>query len=151
MAERYELTGYEAAQRIRRRELSPMALVESLLQRIDALEAKVQAGVTIDRSGALATANQLEQEAQQGNILGPLHGGPVGVKDIYYPAGRRTTCGSRIFPDFVPAYDATTVARLKQAGAIILGKTVTTEFSSVDPGPTRNPWNLEHTPGGSSS
>lgn len=151
MAQLYELTAYEAAQRIRQRELSPVALVESLLQRIDALEAKVQAWVTIDRSGALATAKQREQEAQQGNIRGPLHGVPVGVKDIYYTAGLRTTCGSRIFTDFVPTYDATTVARLKQAGAIILGKTVTTEFATADPGPTRNPWHLEHTPGGSSS
>jgi aspartyl-tRNA(Asn)/glutamyl-tRNA(Gln) amidotransferase subunit A len=151
MAELYELTAYEAAQRIRQRELSPVALVESLLQRIDALEAKVQAWVTVDRSGALAAAKQLEQEAQHGNIRGPLHGVPVGIKDIYYTAGLRTTCGSRIFPDFVPTYDATTVARLKQAGAIVLGKTVTTEFATADPGPTRNPWNLEHTPGGSSS
>jgi Asp-tRNA(Asn)/Glu-tRNA(Gln) amidotransferase A subunit family amidase len=73
------------------------------------------------------------------------------VKDIYYTAGLKTTCGSRILSDFVPTYDATTVARLKQAGAIILGKTVTTEFATADPGPTRNPWHLSHTPGGSSS
>jgi aspartyl-tRNA(Asn)/glutamyl-tRNA(Gln) amidotransferase subunit A len=151
MAELYELTAFEAAQRVRRRELSPVALVESLLQRIEALEPKVQAWVTIDRSGAVATAQQREQEARQGHFRGPLHGVPIGIKDIYFTAGLRTTGGSRIFPDFVPTYDATTVSRVRQAGAIILGKTVTTEFATADPGPTRNPWNLEHTPGGSSS
>jgi aspartyl-tRNA(Asn)/glutamyl-tRNA(Gln) amidotransferase subunit A len=151
MPEVHELTAYDAAQRIRQRELSPVALVESLLQQIDRLEPKVQAWVTLDRSGALATAQQLEAEAQRGSTRGPLHGVPIGIKDIYWTAGLKTTCGSRIFTDHVPSYDATTVTRLKQAGAIILGKTVTTEFATADPGPTRNPWNLDHTPGGSSS
>src|SRR6266545_4091901 len=151
MPELAELTAYEAALRIRRRELSPVALVESLLRRIDQLEPKVQAWVTVDRAGALTMARHLEQEVQQGSTRGPLHGVPIGIKDIYWTAGMKTTCGSRIFADHVPTYDATTVARLKQAGAIILGKTVTTEFATADPGPTRNPWHLEHTPGGSSS
>ncbi len=151
MPELHELTAYEAAQRIRQRELSPVALVEALLQHIDRLEPKVEAWVTVDRSGALAAAKQLEAEAQRGSTRGPLHGVPVGIKDIYWTAGIKTTCGSRIFTDHIPNYDATTVARLKQAGAIVLGKTVTTEFAAADPGPTRNPWNLDHTPGGSSS
>ncbi len=151
MAEPYELTASESARRIRQRELSPVVLVESLLHRIDRLEPQVQAWVTIDRAGALATARQLEEEVQRGSTRGPLHGVPIGVKDIYYTAGLKTTGGSRIYTDFVPSYDATAVARLKQAGAIILGKTVTTEFATADPGPTRNPWNLAHTPGGSSS
>jgi aspartyl-tRNA(Asn)/glutamyl-tRNA(Gln) amidotransferase subunit A len=151
MPELSELTASEAAQLIRQRDLSPVALVESLLQQIERLEPKVEAWVTVDRAGALATAKQLEAEAQRGSIRGPLHGVPIGVKDIYWTAGIKTTCGSRIFTDHVPNYDATTVARLKQAGAIILGKTVTTEFATADPGPTRNPWNLDHTPGGSSS
>ena len=151
MAEPYELTASDAARCIRQRELSPVVLVESLLHRIDRLEPQVQAWVTIDRAGALATARQLEEEVQRGSTRGPLHGVPIGVKDIYYTAGLKTTGGSRIYADFVPSYDATAVARLKQAGAIILGKTVTTEFATADPGPTRNPWNLAHTPGGSSS
>src|SRR5215510_13762652 len=151
MPEFAELTAYEAARRIRQREVSPVALVESLLQRIDRLEPKVQAWVTIDRAGALATAQLQEQELQRGSRRGPLHGVPIGIKDIYWTAGIKTTCGSRIFADHVPNYDATTVARLKQAGAIILGKTVTTEFATAEPSPTRNPWHLEHTPGGSSS
>jgi aspartyl-tRNA(Asn)/glutamyl-tRNA(Gln) amidotransferase subunit A len=151
MAELYDLTAYQAARGIRQGELSPVTLLEALLQRIDGLEPQVQAWVTLDRAGALATARELEQERQHGRIRGPLHGVPVGVKDIYYTAGLKTTCGSRIFADFLPSYDATPVARLKQAGAVILGKTVTTEFATLDPGPTRNPWHLAHTPGGSSS
>jgi Asp-tRNA(Asn)/Glu-tRNA(Gln) amidotransferase A subunit family amidase len=151
MPELTELTASEAAQQVRQRELSPVTLAECLLQHIDRLEPRVQAWVTLDRSGALATAQQLAAEAQRGSIRGPLHGVPIGIKDIYWTAGLKTTCGSRIFTEHVPSYDATTVARLKQAGAIILGKTVTTEFATADPGPTRNPWNLEHTPGGSSS
>jgi aspartyl-tRNA(Asn)/glutamyl-tRNA(Gln) amidotransferase subunit A len=147
----HELTAHEAAQRIRQRELSPVALVEALLRQIDRLEPQVQAWVTLDRSGALAAAEQLAAEAQAGIFRGPLHGVPIGVKDIYWTAGLKTTCGSRIFTDHVPTYDATAVTRLKQAGAIILGKTVTTEFATADPGPTHNPWNLDHTPGGSSS
>ena len=149
MPELTELTASEAAQQVRQRELSPVTLAECLLQHIDRLEPRVQAWVTLDRSGALATAQQLAAEAQRGSIRGPLHGVPIGIKDIYWTAGLKTTCGSRIFTEHVPSYDATTVARLKQAGAIILGKTVTTEFATADPGPTRNPWNLEHTPGGS--
>jgi aspartyl-tRNA(Asn)/glutamyl-tRNA(Gln) amidotransferase subunit A len=135
MPDAHDLTAYEAACLIRQRELSPVTLVESLLQHIDLLEPEVQAWVTLDRSGALDTARQLEREAQQGGRRGPLHGVPVGVKDIYYTAGLKTTCGSRVLADFVPTYDATPVARLKQAGAIILGKTVTTEFATMDPGP----------------
>jgi aspartyl-tRNA(Asn)/glutamyl-tRNA(Gln) amidotransferase subunit A len=151
MPELSELTATEAALRIRQRDLSPTGLVEALLQQIDRIEPEVQAWVTLDRSGALATAQQLATEAERGSIRGPLHGVPIGIKDIYYTAGMKTTCGSRIFADQVPNYDASTVARLKQAGAIILGKTVTTEFATADPGPTRNPWNIDHTPGGSSS
>ena len=88
---------------------------------------------------------------QQGHMVGALAGVPMGLKDIIYTAGIRTTAGSRVYANFVPAYDATVTVRLKQAGAIILGKTVTTEFATADPSPTRNPWNIEHTPGGSSS
>jgi aspartyl-tRNA(Asn)/glutamyl-tRNA(Gln) amidotransferase subunit A len=151
MPEPYDLTAFDAAQLIRQRQLSPVTLLKSLLRRIDRLEAKIQAWVTLDRAGALTAAEQLAREAQSGHLRGPLHGVPVGIKDIYYTAGLKTTCGSRLFADFIPTYDATPVARLKQAGAIVLGKTVTTEFATMDPGPTCNPWHLEHTPGGSSS
>ena len=117
MPELPELTAFEVAQQVRQRELSPVTLVESLLQHIDRLEPRLQAWVTLDRSGALATAQQLAEEAQRGSIRGPLHGVPIGIKDIYFTAGLKTTCGSRIFTDHVPSYDATTVARLRQAGS----------------------------------
>ena len=146
-----ELTVAEAAERIRRGTLSPVALVEACLSRIDSLEKKVQAWVTVDREGALSAARQCEREAGRGQFRGPLHGVPVGVKDIFYVAGLRCTAGSKVLPDFIAPFDATCVARLRQAGAIILGKAQTTEFATFDPAPTHNPWKPNHTPGGSSS
>ncbi len=151
MPELYELSAAEAAAQIRQGSLSPVALVESLLARIDALDGDLQAWATVDREGALAAARQREEEAQRGEILGPIHGTPVGLKDIFYTAGMLTACGSKVYADFVPDFDATAVAKIKAAGGIILGKAVTTEFATSDPSPTRNPWNREHTPGGSSS
>ena len=151
MAEPYTFTVAEAAARIRQGSLSPAELVESCLRRIDELESELKAWVTIDRDSVLAEARRLEEECKQGKFRGLLHGIPVGIKDIYYTAGIKTTAGSPLLADFVPQYDATAIARLKQAGAIILGKAVTTEFATLDPAITRNPWNLEHTPGGSSS
>jgi len=126
-------------------------LLESLLLRIDELEPKLRVWTRIDRDGAKVTAEKYSKEAMQGRFRGPLHGIPVGIKDIYYTVGMKTTAGSKILADFVPDYNATTITRLKEAGAIILGKTETTEFAAFDPAPTRNPWNVEHTPGGSSS
>jgi len=147
----FKLTLSEASRLIHESELTPSELLEFLLQRIDHLEPKLEAWVTIDREGAMATAEKYSKEAAKGRFRGPLHGIPIGVKDIYYTAGMRTTAGSKILSDFTPNYDATTVAKLKEAGAIILGKTETTEFATFDPAPTRNPWNTKHTPGGSSS
>ena len=151
MAEPYTLSLSAAADLIRRRELSPADYVTALLARIDAYEPALQAWVTLDREGALAAAAAREQELAQGAEPGLLHGVPIALKDIFYTAGLKTTACSRIYADFVPEYDATCVARLKVAGAVILGKAVTTEFATSDPSPTRNPWNREHTPGGSSS
>jgi Asp-tRNA(Asn)/Glu-tRNA(Gln) amidotransferase A subunit family amidase len=125
--------------------------MESTLAWIEAIEPQVQAWVTLDVAGALESAHRCAEELQRGQICGPLHGVPLGIKDIFYTAGMRTTMGSPIFADYVPDYDATTVARLKAAGAIIVGKTQTTEFATLDPAPTHNPWQLSHTPGGSSS
>ena len=141
----------EASRLIRLGELSPSELLESLLSRIERLEPHIQAWVTLDRYGAREAAERLTSEAEEGLFRGPLHGIPVGIKDIYYTAGLKTTMGSPIYQGFIPSYDASTVVRLRDAGAIILGKTETTEFAAHDPAPTRNPWNLEHTPGGSSS
>ncbi len=145
------LTVAEMIRQIQRRKLSPAVLMESLLKRIDRWEPSLQAWVTMDRQGLIEEADQCHREITRGKSRGSLHGIPIGVKDIFYTRGMKTTAGSKVFADFVPFYNATAVDRLKKAGAIILGKTATTEFASRYPAPTRNPWNLEHTPGGSSS
>jgi len=125
--------------------------MEDLLNRVSRLEPTLTVWVTLSADAVLETARQRERELLNEGPRGPLHGVPVGIKDIYYTQGVLTTAGSLILADFVPDFDATTVAKLKQAGAIIMGKTVTTEFACGDPSPTRNPWNVHHTPGGSSS
>ena len=151
MPQPHELTVSEAAALIRRRELSAADLAQSLLDRIDSLEPSLRAWVYLDRATVLSDAQARDREIASGAQPGPLHGIPVGVKDIYYTAGIPTTACSRVYADFVPDHDAAPVALLKQAGAIMLGKTVTTEFACMDPSPAVNPWNAAHTPGGSSS
>ena len=96
-------------------------------------------------------ADALDREAAEGRWRGPLHGIPIGIKDIIDVAGLPTRAGSPLRAEHVAAADAPLVARLRAAGAVILGKTVTVEFACFDPSPTRNPWNAAHTPGGSSS
>lgn len=147
----YDLTVTEAASTIAAGELTVVQLVKSCLERIDALDDKIQAWALVDREGAMEAAYRLDHELHKGQRRGPLHGIPVGIKDIFYTAGLRTEAGSRSWSGFVPSYDATVVARLKEAGAIVLGKTHTTEFAFSDTAPTRNPWDTNHTPGGSSS
>ncbi len=147
----HALTATEISARIRNGQLSPIALVEALLARMDALDPDVKAWVSVDRNGALETARQREAETQRRQFRGPLHGVPLGIKDIFHVAGMTTTAGAGPFAHERPTEDAESVARLRQAGAIILGKTKTTEFAYLDPADTRNPWNPEHTPGGSSS
>ena len=152
MSELHELTASQAADQIRRKELSPVELVRALLARIERLEPQLHAWVTLDAEGALTAAATAEQTARErGAQLGPLHGVPVGLKDIYYSAGLRTTACFPPLADFVPDRDAESVRRLRGAGAIVLGKTVTTQFAYSDPPPTRNPWRTDRTPGGSSS
>jgi aspartyl-tRNA(Asn)/glutamyl-tRNA(Gln) amidotransferase subunit A len=151
MPQPHELSVSETARQIKEKKLSPVGLAQSLLERIDATDDILKAWVTIDREAVLTTAKQREEEAKQGKTRGLLHGVPVGLKDIFYTAGMKTAAGSKVYADFVPDFDATTVVRIKDAGGIILGKAVTTEFATSDPSPTYNPWNLEHTPGGSSS
>ena len=152
MPEPCDLSLSESAYRIAVGELSPVDLVESLLHRIDALEPALNAWVYLDREAVLSEAKAKALEISSARRpVGPLHGVPIGLKDIYYTEGVPTTACSKLYAGFVPDYDATTVALLKNAGAIMLGKTVTTEFACMDPSPTLNPWNPEHTPGGSSS
>jgi aspartyl-tRNA(Asn)/glutamyl-tRNA(Gln) amidotransferase subunit A len=151
MPQHFNLTAVEAAKQIKNRDLSPVALVESLLSQYDSLEPSLSAWVYLDREAVLADAQQKQEELEKGANIGPLHGVPIGLKDIYYTAGIPTTACSKVYENFVPEYDATTVTLLKNAGAIMMGKTVTTEFACMDPSPTKNPWNPAHTPGGSSS
>ena len=141
----------EAAERIRRGALDPVALVEACLERIQALDGRLAAWVHVDAEGARAQARERAAEARGGRFRGPLHGVPVGVKDIFDVAGLPTAAGAAAFARTLPTADAVPVARLRDAGAIVLGKTHTTEFAYRDPAPTRNPWNDGHTPGGSSS
>ncbi len=150
MTDLTELSAAEAAARIARRELSPVDLVDALLARSARLEPELQVWAYLDAEGARASARRLADEAARGVLRGPLHGVPVGVKDIVHVAGLPTRAGSRVYRA-EPAEDATVVGRLRRAGAIILGKTHTTEFAYADPAPTRNPWRPTHTPGGSSS
>ena len=127
-------------------------IVETCLSRIDDRERELQAWVSVDREGALTTAAQRDRERAAGTIRGPLHGVPIGIKDIVDVANMVTGAGSPLMATGPAAErDAELVALLRDAGAVILGKTVTTQFACFDPPPTRNPWNRAHTPGGSSS
>ena len=151
MSELHRLGVAEAARQIREGRITSVELAEALLERVEAFDPALQAWVTVDREDVLTEARRRDEERAAGDIAGPLHGVPVGLKDIFYTEGMKTTACSPIYEDFVPDYDATCVAMLKEAGAIVLGKAVTTEFASGDPSRTRNPWNPAHTPGGSSS
>ncbi|MCS7304227.1 MAG: amidase [Thermoguttaceae bacterium] len=143
----------EAAGALRRGELSVPELVESCLERIRRYDHQVEAWVMVDEAGALQAARAAQQQLEQGQDQGPLHGIPVGIKDIFDVAGWPTKAGSPLREGHRADQDALLVAALRRAGAILLGKTVTVEFACFDPPPTRNPWSptLSHTPGGSSS
>jgi aspartyl-tRNA(Asn)/glutamyl-tRNA(Gln) amidotransferase subunit A len=141
----------DAAGFIRRGELTPSELLEQCLARIDRYEPKVRAWVFIDRERARQDAARLTDELKAGQNRGPLHGIPVGIKDIIDVFDVPTGCGSKLWANSYARRDATCVERLRQAGAVIIGKTVTTAYASFDPPVTRNPWNLDRTPGGSSS
>jgi aspartyl-tRNA(Asn)/glutamyl-tRNA(Gln) amidotransferase subunit A len=147
----YALTLTEVARLVSELKISPVELVDAEFTRIQRIDGTLKAWVALDQSRARATAIERQREAREGHIRGPLHGIPLGIKDIFYTAGLRTEAGSKTLAGFIPDYDAEAVVRLKRAGAIILGKLATTEFATLDPTETRNPWNLGHTPGGSSS
>jgi amidase len=136
-----------AARRIAAGTLSAEALVAACLERIRERDGAVQAWVYCDMEAALAAARRVDRDRPRG----PLAGIPVGIKDVIDAAGMPTGCNSPIYRDHLPAADAACVALTREAGGIVLGKTVTTEFASRTPGPTRNPLHLAHTPGGSSS
>lgn len=141
----------EAAQAIRRGDISSEELTRALLARVGQHENTVQAFQWIDSQRALDLARRADQRRQSGEDLGPLHGIPIGIKDIIETQGIPTGMGSPIFDGYVPARSAALVRHVEAAGAFVLGKTVTTEFAYFHPGKTRNPWNPVYTPGGSSS
>lgn len=126
-------------------------VLEECLARVDQWESRIRAWVTLDREGARAQAQVRDAERARGGWRGPLHGIPIGIKDIIDVAGFPTSAGFSPWHDQIAQTDAPVVARLRQAGAVILGKTVTTQFASFDPPVTLNPWNGQRTPGGSSS
>lgn len=148
----YDLAVAEAAPFLRDGSLSPVDLVEAFLERIEAVEARVDAFVfPYSKDEVRAQAEVAAREIRRGRYRGPLHGVPVGVKDIYFTAGKPTEGNSKLYEGFVPDFDATAVARLKEAGAIILGKAGTSELATATAWPASNPWDLTRTPGGSSS
>jgi aspartyl-tRNA(Asn)/glutamyl-tRNA(Gln) amidotransferase subunit A len=150
VSELHDLAAAALAERVRRREVSATEVVRAALARIEATEPRVQAWERLDAEGALAAAAAVDAAVGRG-AAGPLAGVPIGVKAIYDVAGLPTTAGWHILPDTPAAADAESVRRLRQAGAIILGKTISTPFAMVDPPRTRNPWDPTRTPGGSSS
>ena len=149
------LSASELSRLIASREVSPVEATEAYLERIDSLDFKFNAYLTVTRDMAMQAAREAEREIAAGNHRGPMHGIPVAVKDQFNTAGIRTTIGSRILADFVPDEDATVVANLKRAGAVVLGKTNLTEFAitgfSHQYSMPRNPWDLGKYTGGSSS
>jgi aspartyl-tRNA(Asn)/glutamyl-tRNA(Gln) amidotransferase subunit A len=141
---------------VRARQVSPVELVRAYLERIDRLDGRLRAYITVTGEAALDAARRAEDAVTRGAPLGPLHGVPFAVKDQFATRGVRTTAGSRILADHVPAEDATVVARLTAAGGILLGKLNLTEFALGGTihypfGQPRNPWNTDHDTGGSSA
>ena len=145
----------EVAALIERREVSPVELTRATLERIDALDAQLHAFITVSAEFALRQARLAEEEIAAGNYRGPLHGIPYAAKDLIDTAGIRTTCGSIILRERIPDDNATVVTRLQEAGAVLVGKLVMTEFAGIgyhpDVVPPQNPWHAGHWTGQSSS
>ncbi|MBU2552057.1 MAG: Asp-tRNA(Asn)/Glu-tRNA(Gln) amidotransferase subunit GatA [Proteobacteria bacterium] len=146
---------HELADLYRRKAVSPVEVIQAYLDRIESLDPRINAYITVDAAGAMEQARAAEKRIAAGEG-GPLTGVPLAVKDVLCTKGLATTCASNILKNFVPPYDAFIIARLREAGAVILGKTNMDEFamgSSCEHsayGPTRNPWNTDLIPGGSS-
>jgi Asp-tRNA(Asn)/Glu-tRNA(Gln) amidotransferase A subunit family amidase len=147
----HRVTAMDLARAIRAGEITAEAAVRATLERIQQVEDEVQAWTFLDTGYALEQARRADRAVQEGRDLGPLHGVPVGIKDIFDTADMPTENGTVLHAGRRPTQDATVVALLRQAGAILLGKTVTTELAVYGPGKTRNPHDPQRTPGGSSS
>ena len=150
------LTALELGRKIKARELTAMDAVKAVLEQIKQKEPSIHAYVTIDEEGALRHATEVQEKIEKGSLTSPIAGVPTAIKDNLCTKGMRTTCSSNILYNFVPTYTAEAVLNLEKAGAVILGKTNMDEFAMGSTtetsafGVTRNPWNLEHVPGGSS-
>ncbi len=151
MTEPWKLTLTEGLSQISEGNLTAEDWTRALFDRIDACESAVHAWAAQDREGALSAARDIDAARSQGEKQGTLSGAPIGVKDIINVKGLPCEANSPILKGNVPGEDAFCISRLRKAGAVILGKTVTTQFATGDPAETRNPWNLVHSPGGSSS
>jgi Asp-tRNAAsn/Glu-tRNAGln amidotransferase A subunit and related amidases len=151
-----ELTISEASDLLRQKKISPVELTSACLARIDQLNPTLNAFITVTHESAIAEARAAEAEIHRGNWRGPLHGIPIGLKDLIDTAGIKTTCGSALFADRIPTEDAGVVQRLKRAGAVLIGKQNMQEFAyggtsaSSHYGPVCNPWDTKRIPGGSS-
>jgi aspartyl-tRNA(Asn)/glutamyl-tRNA(Gln) amidotransferase subunit A len=147
----------EAGRKLRSKEVTSTQLTELMLDRIDRLDGKLHAYGTVTRDVALQQAKAMDAELASGKDRGPLHGIPIGIKDLYDTAGILTTGNSRAYKDRIPSEDATVTAMLRDAGTVLLGKLVMHEFAFGNPTtdsmfpPAVNPWSPEHMPGGSSS
>lgn len=151
-----DMTALELGKRIQSGDITAVQAAEASLARIKAVEPSIHAYVTVNEEKTMEQAGMVQAEIEAGRLSGPLAGVPVAIKDNMCTEGMRTTCSSRILENFIPAYTAQAVANLEQAGAVILGKTNMDEFAMGSTtetsafGVTRNPWNPEHAPGGSS-
>lgn len=151
-----DYTAVELAGRIKKKEVSVKDAVMAVLDRIDKTENELNCYVTIDRDGALMSAEEVQKKIDRGEFAGPLAGVPVAIKDNMCTDGMLTTCSSKILSNFVPTFSSQAVVNLKEAGAVIIGKTNMDEFAMGSTtetsyyGATKNPWNTDHVPGGSS-
>ena len=151
-----DLSIAEVSDLLRRKQISPVEITTSCLRRIEELNPTINAFITVMHDSALAQAREAEDEIRAGNWRGPLHGVPIGLKDLIDTAGVKTTCASALFADRVPTEDAEVVRRLKSAGAVLIGKQNLQEFAwggtsaSSYFGAVRNPWDNERIAGGSS-
>ena len=151
-----ELTIHDLAEKFKKKECSSEEITRSVLEQIQKLDSKIHSYLWVNQEYALAQAKQADQMLKQGNNLNPLLGIPIGVKDIFLTKGVPTSCASKILENFIPVYDATVISKLKQSGAVIVGKLNMDEFAMGSTtegsafGATRNPWALDRIPGGSS-
>src|SRR5438105_2785360 len=154
--EPWQLSAGELAEAFGRGAITPDAVLDATLRRLDEVNPRINAVITLDRDGARTAASESTRRWREDRPLGPLDGVPLTIKDNILARGLRATWGSRLYADYVPQHDEEPVARLRNAGAVILGKTNVPEFTlqgytgNALFGVTRNPWNLALTPGGSS-